>query len=191
MFDASRTKHKHWRGVPAIFGREAAPVLGFCLLMLGAPIAFADAPLQPPHAHRICANSGDICVALEPGKDGRVEQRDSSGVWRHRWTVSGWHRWGWLADNGEYFISCGSQSLVPLEAFKDIPVARVYAARGLLREVKLSEVLVSTKHLKRTVSHWYWGTCDGFAPDEKAFLITTVSGRYLLPLDSLLLEKIR
>jgi hypothetical protein len=123
-------------------------------------------------------------VQLEPDQDGKVVRREPGKPLTQIWQVPGWHRWAWISNSGEYFVSCPAQELIPLDAADSLVVASVYTRSGLKGQVKLAQVLESRAQLKRNASHWYWGRCDGFNDAETAFTITSVSGSYLVDLKS-------
>jgi len=182
-----KCKHKHWRGVSAFFGLRAAPTLGLFIFMPSTS-AWADSPLPPPYVHQICSSSKQVCVFLQPEGTAEIMRKEEAG-WKSLWAVRGWHRWGWVSESAQYFVSCGTQDLISLDAGDDTQVAMVFSGGTLIRSVTLKEVVPTRKHLQRTVSHYAWGRCEGFSESETSFQISTVSGKYALDLKTMRLTK--
>lgn len=183
----SGTKLKDWCGVWGRNGLRGALVLGSLSL---SPIVHADSPLPPPARHEICSGDKSSCIELLPGQDGIVRKRNSAGTWLELWRVPGWHRWGFLSNDGRHFVACVTQDLVPLDLANPPPVALLYSPTGLLRTVQFREVVESDKKLQRTVSHWHWGRCTGLGKAEDSVLFETVTGKYSVSFSTLKVVKI-
>jgi hypothetical protein len=181
-------KLKHWCGVCGENGLRGALVLGFSMFSW---CCVADEPLRPPSKHEICSSKKSACVEFTPGTYGIVRTRGESGEWIvGNWHVPGWHRWGLLTNNGSVFVSCWTGGLVGLEPKETESVVGIFSADGRGATIQLGQVVDSLKQLRRTVSHFYWGTCSGFDETEKSLLIESVSGKYSVSLATLEVKKL-
>ena len=147
-----------------------------------------DAPLPPPEIIERC--SGRYCAAADPKanvvvvRQGTISERGNE-----LWHVDGWERYFEVSNDGEYLVACyGGGNLLPLKYDAAWPMIRVYRRGKLVRALPLSEVVRDLSKLKRTVSHYDWGSCIGFASDQQYEIETADRGRLRFTLPSGALE---
>ena len=144
------------------------------VLVALAPLAAgADAPLPPPSRVVACSPSGAVCAVSDPA-DGRTTH---SG--RQAWTIDGWHRWLFVADDGESLaVGYAGMNLVPLASGLHVEVLRLHHRGRLVRAITLADLYTDPAQLKRTVSHLAWVNSIRVEPGNR-LVMELVSGRTL------------
>lgn len=141
---------------------------------------WADEPLPPPHRHTRCSPSGKACVTSDPeeGTFGHLPGAADSGA--RRWSLSGWHRVMYLADDGEHLVT-GHEgiNLVPLRKPLGVEILAFWRRGKAVRAYRLSDLVASKKSLQRTASHYRWGSYEGFDAAGD-FHVSTVEGVVLV-----------
>jgi hypothetical protein len=99
---------------------------------------------------------------------------------QERWSVSGWERSFDIADDGDHLVVCYSGlNLLPLDYKPEWTMLRFYRRRELVREWTLRELVPNLAALRRTVSHYHWGACQGFQADGSYQVVTVDRGKLL------------
>lgn len=144
--------------------------------VLAATLVHADEPLPAPAAHEIKSPNGLFSAKTDPiTKTTSIFKKGALVPW---WTVPGWYRSLWVADDGRAIIACydGLNLLARDDKKADTVMATFFAMDGKKRTVTLGQLLMTLVSLRPTVSHYQWGSCNGF--DEKGrFIIETVEKR--------------
>jgi hypothetical protein len=142
---------------------------------------FADEPLPPPKLREIWSPSRQFCAEMEPKTMTTVVYRvETDGRRTRQWAMYGWFRVASLADDGEHLITGNDGiNLLPLIATKDEPMIRFFNRGELINTVTLGELLKDLSCLRRTASHYLWGSYRGL--DEKGrYTVETVAGKTFL-----------
>jgi len=131
-----------------------------CLYVASVALAFgtevcADEPLGPPGKVLTCSKSGAICAEADP-KMNRTEVRERGGT-RILWSIDGWHRWMFVADNGDSLVAASNGlNLVPSDASLKLEVLRLYDRGRLARSITLGDLYDDRSQLRATASHLAW-----------------------------------
>lgn len=140
----------------------------------------ADTPLPPPEAKEVWSPNKRFCAAMDPKARTTVVYRVAKDGHRTRsWTMKGWFRVAHLADDGEHLVvGHDGINLLPTNVAKEEPMIRFFKRGKLFNIVALGELQPDLKKLKRTVSHYHWGSYLGF-DKEGHYVVETVDGRKL------------
>src|SRR6478735_3535736 len=104
--------------------------------------AHADAPLAPPVSLTVCSPNKQFCAVSDPVDN---TTRLSSGPSRKvLWSISGWHRWLFVSDDGEsVVVGYDGMNLVPVDVTLQEPVLLFYHRGELTRTVTLGDLYQS------------------------------------------------
>lgn len=156
----------------AYHSRQLFPALMATWLSGGAVLA--DEPPRPPEDKTVCSPNGAACAEMDAEARHTTVSKNGAVVW----SMPGWFRDAYLADDGEHFVvGNDGRTLIP-DRRPDRKVVAFWRRDRLLREVALSDVIEDFSALTPTVSHFLWGHAVGF--DERGrFLVHTVEDRVL------------
>jgi hypothetical protein len=130
----------------------------FILLACSQPI-HADEPLAPPSRFEVQSPSHKFTATLDPKSGVSVRAAGSSEV---LWTATNWFRVAFLADDGEHFVTgYGGMNLIPQNYTRDLALITFWRRDQKIRDVTVGELFPSTRVLKKTVSHYHWGSITG------------------------------
>ncbi len=123
--------------------------------------AVADAPLRPPKTQITCSTSGEFCASADLETQSTFLWVKSTG--KVLWSVSGWHRWIFVSDDGRSIaIGYKGMNLLPRNVALSEPVIYLYNDAELVRTVVLGDLFKRISELRPTVSHYAWGSIEGF-----------------------------
>ncbi len=143
----------------------AAAVVVFALgLLLGSPPAGADAPLPPPATHEVRSPNGAYVAVADVTTDRIAVYRSADRGGAPLWSFPGWQRYLWLADDGHHLvIGYPGANLLRLDQAEPATVMLRFVRDGVVfRERRLGELVADLRHLRRTVSHYFWGYVVGW-----------------------------
>ncbi|MDJ0836838.1 MAG: hypothetical protein QNK37_09995 [Acidobacteriota bacterium] len=148
------------------------------------PIAFlvADEPLPPPATHTVFSGDRGFCAVSDVDKQVTTVHRvkDDQSPGEVLWQIPGWHRALYLSKDGRHLvIGYSGYNLIPLDYRKDMIMLTFYAEGAGVREIPLNRLIFNFGKLKRTVSHYEWGSLVGF-DSQGRFRVETVEGRTML-----------
>ncbi len=140
--------------------------------------ALADAPLPPPAQYLVCSNDGKHCAVAD--LETVISVYEIGGGRKYPlWNLPKWHRWGFLANGGHYFVApYYGYNLLALKYKKSTIMLKVWRDGKFQYSLELKDLIKDFGKLERTVSHYYWGLYEGFDADGK-FIINTVEKRRL------------
>jgi hypothetical protein len=141
----------------------------------------ADTPLPPPAMKEVWSPNKQFCAVMDPKPMTTTIYRvEGEGKRNKQWAMQGWFRVAHLADDGEHLVvGHGGINLLPLNVTKDEPMIDFFKRGERIKTVTLGELLKDQSSLKRTVSHYLWGSYLGL--DEKGhYAVETVEGRKLV-----------
>lgn len=143
----------------------------------------ADEPLPPPQTEEVWSINKCFCAVMNPESNTTIVYKaESNGRRTKSWTVEGWFRVAHLSSDGDHLVvGHDGINLLPTNVTKDEPMIRFFRRGKLLKTVTLGELITDTSNLKRTVSHYSWGSYLGFDPfDENGYyFVKTVEGKTL------------
>jgi len=160
--------------------KTTANLLFFAVTLVVQAKLMADTPLPPPATKEVWSPNKKFCVVMEPDPATTTIFRvEGEGKRTKSWAMPGWFRAAHLADDGEHLIvGHGGINLLPLNVTKDEPMIRFYNKEKPINTVTLGELLKDQSSLKRTASHYLWGSYLGL--DEKGrYVVKTVEERTL------------
>lgn len=142
-----------------------------------------DQPLPQPATHTSFSANKAWCAVSDLEKSVTRVHRVSNGRPADaRWQIAGWHRHIDVSDDGEYLvIGYDGWNLLPRDYDKDMIMLSIYCKGHLVRAIRLRELIRRFWRLRRTVSHYHWGTFSGF-DGRGGYLVETVEGRLVFDL---------
>jgi hypothetical protein len=138
----------------------------------------ADAPLPPPEDYTVKSRNGrfEARVSVSPAET-RVYQIGSPD--KLLWRKPGFHRHVYLSDDGRHLVAAyDGHNLIPLNYSPDLVLITFFDRSSPIRRVTLSEILPDLSRLRRTMSHYSWGSF-GTLDESGHFVVTTVDNRVL------------
>ena len=147
--------------------------LPLLLLALSSGVCLADAPLRPPSPITVCSGSGIYCLLSDPKTGTRAYRVRPDGTRVFLWSIPGWHRVAFLADDGRHAVTGYDGTLLPLDYSPDVPVLKFWRDGSPVRTVPLSALVKDLRKLQRTASHFRWGNTIGFNAAGQ-FVVSTV-----------------
>lgn len=156
---------------------RAAPFVGWAVGLLalvgvGPASSSADSPLPPPRKHVEASPSATVEVESDPASGTTtVFSRGPGGVRARRWSMPGWYRALYPADDGDHLvIGHDGLNLLPADAGPDLVVLRFVRRGEIVAALTLSEVVEDLSTLRRTTSHVAWRAGEGFDPQGRFFV---------------------
>ena len=133
-------------------------------LLLGvAALAAADAPLPPPSEETRWSPNRRFAAVADPKHDLVTVYRVENGLRTELWSMKPWQRSFDVADGGEHLVACyGGMNLLPVDYRPDQTMLEFYVRGRLVRKWSLRGSCRDRGKLRRTVSHYHWGMCQGF-----------------------------
>lgn len=135
------------------------------LLIFGSLIALlkADESLSLPDRHVTKSNSGRMQVTADPKNGTQCKDTQNSKV---LWSVPQWFRRLFISDDGLYMVTeYEGLNLIPQSYDDKMTMVTFWKNGKILREVTLDELIPNKKILRKTVSHYAWGSIVGFSQD--------------------------
>lgn len=166
--------------------------LGACLLaqLTEAPPSRADSPLPPPARYSRCSPSGAFCFTADPRTGTSVHAAKEPA--RSLWTLPAWHRVAYVSDDGEHLvIGFDGVNLVPVDDPEQVRIVQFWNRGKLTKGYTLRDLGYQRDALQRTVSHYAWGSYEGF--DARGhFRLRMIDGVSLVfdPASGALLERV-
>ncbi len=145
--------------------------------------AFADTPLRRPYQYMVCSKNAKHCAVVDPLAGVSVYETGNNELGRNMreplWRLKGWRQWSFLSNGGQYFVEPFlGFNLLPIDYDISTVMLRIWKGGKLQFSLKLIDIIKDFDKLERTVSHFHWGTYEGFNADGN-FIIKTVEKRRL------------
>lgn len=151
-------------------------LLAIALVTFSNGKAFADEPMPAPETKVVCSTSGKFCVTSDFYAQETFLKVKSTG--KVLWSVPGWHPWIFVSDDGQTIaIGYDGMNLVPRDVTLSEPIIYIYNNAKLVRTVELGDVFESISELTPTVSHYAWGSIEGFNRSNQ-LVVALVNGTY-------------
>ena len=151
-------------------------LLAIALVAFSIGKALADEPLPAPETKVVCSASGKFCVTSD--LDAQATFLRVKSTRKLLWSVPGWHRWIFVSDDGQTIaIGYDGMNLVPRDVTLSEPIIYVYNNGRLVRTVVLGDFFKSVSELTPTVSHYAWGSIQGFNRSNQ-LVVALVNGTY-------------
>lgn len=149
-------------GKPLGARRIVRPFSAFLLLGLCPVIGLADAPLRAPSPVSVCSNSKIFCLLTDPKTGTHAYRVHSDGSRQPLWSMPGWYRVIFLADDGRHAVTGYDGALLPLDYSPDEPLLTFWRDGSRIRSIPVSSLVKDLRKLQRTSSHYRWGSYVGF-----------------------------
>lgn len=161
-----------WRVTSAGF------ILALGMLLWAAPAA-ADTPLPPPATHEVLSPNHAYLAVADVEADRIAVYRAANRTAAPLWTFPGWQRYLWLADDGHHLaIGYPGANLLRLDQAEPTTVMLRFVRDGVVfRERRLGELVADLHHLRRTVSHYFWGYVAGWDALGRLIVVTVEDRR--------------
>jgi hypothetical protein len=118
---------------------------------------FADAPLSYPEFHEIHDKSGKFCALIQSEQTTIYKYGCLTG--KEKYSIDGWHPNGYLLDEGTMFIAFHyGINLIPLDSDAQTVMIQIWKNGSKIKTITLGQIMKSLKSLRRTASHYSWGT---------------------------------
>jgi len=142
-------------------------------VLAGVGLSKADEPLPPPARIETKSPRGYVTVVSTPGAATRILDSASR---RLLWNIPGWHRLVVASDDGLHaVIGPEGLNLLPLDYRDSDPLLRFWRSGKLVRTVTVGE-FVPRELLRRTVTHYHWGSIKGL-DNENRMVVERIDGR--------------
>ena len=126
----------------------------------GIASALADTPLSPPQTYTVCSATKAFCATSDATADVTLV-RDASGA--DLWRVAGWHRSIFVSDDGRYVaIGYPGLNLASTSITLSDAMVTFHDRAGVAGRVRLFQLYRDVSRMKRTASHYLWGSVVGF-----------------------------
>jgi len=136
--------------------------------------AHADSPLLPPFTHRETSPNGQFVAVSDPNSGTRVIEAASG---KQLWAIPGWYRDIYLSNDGRHLaIGYDGLNLIPLNADESFELITFLDRGRKLRTVSLHAIVPDKTLLRRTVSHYAWGSITGIDKNNR-LVVTRIDGR--------------
>ena len=148
-----------------------AILLAGCLL---SALAHGDEPLRPPSFQRFSSANREVVAYATPGSDTRVV-KSASG--EELWRIPGWQRLLYLSNDGAHAaVVYDGLNLIPTDSAPNLVLVTIWTRGEKSAEITLKQVAPSQSVLRRTVSHYEWGTVKGFN-EKNELIVERVDGK--------------
>jgi hypothetical protein len=129
------------------------------LALLCAVPALADSPLPLPSVQTTKSENKRFEVASDPKKGTRCIDLSTS---KELWKLPDWYRWSFLCNDGRHFISAYGGLNLLSQNYKGSDVMLTFWRDGkIIKTITVDELIPNKKILRRTVSHYSWGSIPG------------------------------
>ena len=157
---------------------RAFPLAALAALAL-LPHGRAAERFVPPKTVEVWSPNNRFCALMDVQKKTTTCYRvGRNGQRQQQWSMPGWFRVAYLADDGEHFITGLDGARLPLNYTKDQVMISFYEKGELTNEVTIGQLVQNPGNLRRTPEHYLWGTYGGL--DAKGrFVVDTVEKRRL------------
>ena len=134
----------------------------------------ADSPLPSPAIQRVVSPSGKFAAVSDPStRTTTVQSSAGDPLWR----VPGWFRSVHVSDDGEHLATgYGGLNLIPLNAPDSLELVTFWERGRKVNSVALGKLVPDRSILRRTTSHYEWGTISGIDSNNR-LIVTRVDGR--------------
>lgn len=95
------------------------------------------------------------------------------------WSLPGWFRVAHVSDDGHLITGYDGINLVPTESPEKSEILTFWYQGQRLRTYTLADLGYDRSQLQQTVSHYHWGSYDGF-DTQGHFSLSMVDGRVLV-----------
>ncbi len=156
---------------------RALTTLFATLALLAGLSAAAQADMATharPSDQVICSANETVCADMRVDPDHTTVRAGDDVLWR----VDRWFRDAYLTDDGAHLVA-GEHGFVMLKAadgHAETVILTFWTDGQLIRTVTLAEIVGDLDNLWRSVSHYRWGTTDGFDENGR-FVLHTVENR--------------
>ena len=176
LFSTSATGDSAMRKTRSLFVSVLAAVVFLAVLRTSS----ADTPLPPPKTKEVWSNNKQFCAVMDPHlKVTTVSRIAENGSREKSWAMYGWFRVADLANDGEHLVvGYDGMNLVRLDVEMDDVMIYFFKKGELINYVTLGELVKDKSRLKRTASHYLWGSFHGLNQDGN-YVVETVEGRTL------------
>lgn len=140
----------------------------------------ADTPLPPPKITEVWSHNKDYCAVMDPRQMTTTVYRVEQGDRRTKvWAMFGWFRVADLSNDGEHLVTgYPGINLLSLNYTMDDVMIYFFRRGELIQTVALKELVPERTALKRTVSHFLWGSYEGLDSQDR-YTVKTVEDRVL------------
>jgi hypothetical protein len=155
------------------------PFSAFLLLGLWSVIGLADAPLRAPSPVTVCSNSKIFCLLTDPKTGTHAYRVRPDGSRQYLWSMPGWYRVIFLADDGRHAVTGYDGALLPLDYSPTESLLTFWRDGSRIRTIPVSGLVKDLSKLQRTSSHYRWGSYVGFDAAGN-FAVSTVEREKVL-----------
>ena len=133
----------------------------------------ADAPLRAPSPITVYSASRTFCVVSDPKSGTKAYRVRADGSREPLWSMPGWFRVLFLADDGRHAVTGYDGALLPLDYSPDDSLLTFWRGGSRIRAIPVSGLVKDLRKLQRTSSHYRWGSYVGFDAAGN-FVVSTV-----------------
>lgn len=154
-------------------------LLAGCLSLADTSVAWADTPLPPPAKKEVWSGNHYYCAVMDPGTNLTTVYFTGNQPRKELWSMLGWYRVAFLSGDGEHLVvGHRGSNLLPLNVTDDCIMAYFVRKGEVIATLRLGDLIKNKSSLKRTASHYLWGSYLGIDEDGR-FRVETVEGKKL------------
>lgn len=158
---------------------SALAVGAWCLCLALEITVLADKPLPPPAKKEVWSGNHFYCAVMDPRSNLTTVYHVRGDRREKLWTMVGWFRVAYLSGDGEHLvIGHDGMNLVPLDIREDDIMAYFVRKGEVIATLRMRDLVKKKSSLKRTASHFHWGSYLGIDEDNR-FRVETVEGKKL------------
>ena len=119
-----------------------------------------------------------FCVDFIPGSGGSAYKIGKEGRKIELWRLVDWQRVAFLSNDGKHLAAChAGLNLIPTNDPEQVMIS-LFNKGKLEHQIKLKALIGNLDALRKTVSHYDWGSCIGLRADGR-LRVNTVEDKQL------------
>lgn len=123
----------------------------------------ADEPISAPKRHVTTSDGGRFRVVSDPKSGTQCTDRQNARI---LWTIPRWFRKLVVSEDGHFLVTENDGlNLIPQSYDGKMVMITFWNDGKVVRKVPLDELIPNKKILRKTVSHYAWGSLSGFRKD--------------------------
>lgn len=148
-------------------------LLPAALVLLAACAALAAVPPDPPSTKEFYSPNRMFVAISEPDSDTvTIYSLAGQGGKSKLWSMEGWERAAWLADDGEHLVAAAGWYFIPKDFERNMTILRFYKKGKLIKRVGLDEIVGDQTRFEEAGSFYFWGVVEGMDEMGRIVVLT-------------------
>ncbi|MBL8233141.1 MAG: hypothetical protein JNL98_31875 [Bryobacterales bacterium] len=146
------------------------------ILLAAALPLYADGPLKPPATYSTYSNNGKFHAEVHAANQRTTIYEGSGKTRKTLWSIPGWYRVAAVSDDGQSLVTgYDGVNLLPRNYTGGEVLLTFHREGKLISKVTVRDLLPDRTKLRKTVSHWAWGSYLGFDAQNR-YQVKLVTG---------------